>query len=45
VAIIELKSAAKHVFDTYLRFCIAREDEVLNNALAKLRHALWQKVA
>jgi aminotransferase len=37
--------ADSDVFDNYMRFCIAREDEVLNSALGKLRDALLQKVA
>ena len=32
--------ADSEVFDNYLRFCIAREDEILQSALGKLEHAL-----
>ncbi len=28
------------VFDNYMRFCIAREEEILHSALGKLKHAL-----
>jgi len=28
------------LFDKYMRFCIAREDEILHGALSKLQQAL-----
>jgi aminotransferase len=32
--------ADSNIFDDYMRFCIAREDEVLESALGTLKHAL-----
>jgi aminotransferase len=37
--------ADSDVFDDYMRFCIAREDEVLDSALGKLREALSENGA
>jgi aminotransferase len=37
--------ADREVFDNYMRFCIAREEEVLHSALGKLEHAFVKERA